>query len=264
MSYVRKRSTRPVRRIADPSKVYKIRMERYGRGIRTDATKTREHIAWLLDLGLTIESISQAAGIGYTTVHKVRNGQTLVDGRIARAIRDVTWKPTDRQSVVLSIGARRRVEALVAMGYSQRWICEQIGVKDGNLRPTFFTKKRCVARHWIAVRDLYDAYAMKPGPSDRARRLAKKNGYAPPLAWDDDAIDDPHARPHTGTDPYGADVDDIVWLVRCGGTWDSISARLGIGRDAIDKSLRRAGRTDVIAELARGGSRNQWNGEVAS
>ena len=44
-------------------------------------------------------------------------------------------------------------------------------------------------------------------------------------------------------------VDDIAWLIAAGGTWDSVTARCGVTRDAIDVACRRAGRLDLIDRL---------------
>jgi hypothetical protein len=39
---------------------------------------------------------------------------------------------------------------------------------------------------------------MTPGPSDYYRNKARGLGWAPPLAWDDDLIDNPQAKPDLG------------------------------------------------------------------
>ena len=161
-----------------------------------------------------------------------------------------------------AIGTQRRIRALVRIGWSQALIADACGWATEQSITELMRRDVVNTTTAKRVAKVYDALSMRIGPSGRSRRRAERKGWAPPLAWDD--IDDPAATPYTGTDPHGTDVDDIVWLIRCGGTWDSISARLGIGRDGIDRALRRAGRLDMIAELARGGSRNQWNGEVAS
>ena len=47
-----------------------------------------------------------------------------------------------------------------------------------------------------AVEDLYDRAWQGPRrPSTASRRRAVTAGWAPPLAWDDDTIDDPAASP---------------------------------------------------------------------
>jgi hypothetical protein len=46
---------------------------------------------------------------------------------------------------------------------------------------------------------------------------ARANGWAPPLAWDDETIDDPKARPHLRVTVDG--VDDVVVERVLGGEW---------------------------------------------
>ena len=52
---------------------------------------------------------------------------------------------------------------------------------------------------------LYDAFSMRvPTPATgyqrgsvlKARRHAARQGWPPPLAWDDEDLDNPHAQPH--------------------------------------------------------------------
>jgi hypothetical protein len=52
-----------------------------------------------------------------------------------------------------------------------------------------------------AIVIIYDKVSMIPcedPTAGRVARQAKKKGWAPPLAWDDDTIDDPKAKPDFG------------------------------------------------------------------
>ena len=95
-----------------------------------------------------------------------------------------------------SIGVTRRLRALNALGYSQQdladrlgahysWICKLMSNGRAQVNPDTVTR----------IADLYNQLSMTPGSSERARRAARIKGWAPPLAWDDDTIDDPHAQP---------------------------------------------------------------------
>jgi len=97
-----------------------------------------------------------------------------------------------------------------------------------------------------------------------ATRRAAARGWAPPLAWDDDTIDDPNATPDLGAEtprPQGGagrpfadvveDVEDILsWEPYTTAT--ELAHRLG-DRDSsgIQIALRRGERTDLLAQLAR-------------
>lgn len=91
-------------------------------------------------------------------------------------------------------GARRRIHALAAIGWSLAGQSRMLEMGDT-------AAHKITARKWLhvetaaKVRALYDELSMMPGPSVRARREAQRKGWAPPLAYDDDTIDDPHTEP---------------------------------------------------------------------
>lgn len=93
-------------------------------------------------------------------------------------------------------GTRRRIQALIRMGWRYRdmdlWLSND-GATTHNLnRADTRVVHVDTARR---VTEMYDALAMRTGPSARNRKLAEKWGWQGPLAWDDDTIDDPAARP---------------------------------------------------------------------
>lgn len=96
-------------------------------------------------------------------------------------------------------GTARRLQALAALGWPPSVLARRIGVS----RSTFehIVKghiQRTSAGVVAAVSDLYEELSMTPGPSDHWRRIAADKGWAPPLAWDDDTIDNPDAAPDLG------------------------------------------------------------------
>lgn len=98
------------------------------------------------------------------------------------------------ETFVPRIGAARRIEALLALGWTHAHMRATSGVNTA------------VVLHqdgeWITVRNharivaMYDELSMTLGPSARTRGRVAKLGYAPPLAWDEEQIDNPKARPH--------------------------------------------------------------------
>jgi hypothetical protein len=104
----------------------------------------------------------------------------------------------DRASVD-GTGTRRRLEALVAIGWPATHLARKLRVSP----PTAFRILRgypVTAGTAKRVRKLYDDMWDHPAPESRERKIAlgiaAKRGYFSPLAWDDDEIDDPKARPH--------------------------------------------------------------------
>jgi hypothetical protein len=100
-----------------------------------------------------------------------------------------------------STGTARRLQALVALGYPQTYLWDRLtgDAKRQNCHHLLMQARPTVnARTARKVAELYDELSMTPGPSDRSRRKAVYRGWAPPLAWDEDEIDNPEAHPDTG------------------------------------------------------------------
>ncbi|HXJ28558.1 MAG TPA: hypothetical protein VNH17_22790 [Streptosporangiaceae bacterium] len=102
-------------------------------------------------------------------------------------------------------GTRRRVQALVARGWSQARLAARLGMKPSNLGHLIYRRPMVTAATARAMRDLYEELWDRNPPEEahrdkiaasRARRYAAERGWPPPLAWDD--IDDPRAVPAEG------------------------------------------------------------------
>lgn len=111
-----------------------------------------------------------------------------------------------RPGWVSSVGVVRRRQALAVMGYGLRDLAPFFGTSwrgVGNYlaRPHVH---RSTFERWVEV---YDRLSMTPGPNVRAREYARKLGWAPPLAWDDDEIDTPDAVPTGRPRPFRAPAD---------------------------------------------------------
>ncbi|MBP2341054.1 transcriptional regulator with XRE-family HTH domain [Saccharothrix coeruleofusca] len=92
-------------------------------------------------------------------------------------------------------GTRRRLQALWALGWSGPHIADRLGITPRAV--SYLLAGQTVTTSTAdRVRQVYDELSMHPGPSARARALAQKRRWVPPLAWDDDEIDTPDARPH--------------------------------------------------------------------
>ncbi|WP_295694431.1 hypothetical protein, partial [Lapillicoccus sp.] len=108
-------------------------------------------------------------------------------------------------------------------------------------------RDRISARAWRQVRQVYDRLSMTPGPSPTARARAAARGYAPPLAWDDDTIDDPRALPDLGDhpthplDPVDVDqvaVDRVVSAAASVATEGKCDTRIRLTRDEVTAAVR--------------------------
>lgn len=103
--------------------------------------------------------------------------------------------------LVPAIGTRRRIEGLLAMG----WTGAHIAAAAGALVQT--NPSRVGARQQYVTQATADAVrrasaklGVKLGPSDHTRKLAARYGYVSLWAWDDN-IDDPAAQPQGALRP---------------------------------------------------------------
>lgn len=136
-----------------------------------------------------------------TAADRARNAAKLRSWRIRTIV--------DGPILVDATGTRRRLQALMAIG----WTSTALAVRGGWCSPDsllqYCQRTKVTARTRERVRDLYEDLCMTPGTSSTVRRLAARQGWAPPLAWEED-IDDPAAAPDLGTDPDPALVDQTV------------------------------------------------------
>ncbi|MCW2757010.1 MAG: hypothetical protein JWO46_756 [Nocardioidaceae bacterium] len=105
---------------------------------------------------------------------------------------------------VPALGSQRRIQALAALGWSYTEIAAAAGMTHRNHirrivvgqkgRPCRYLSRKTAA----AIAAAFDKLSMTiPDQrlSGRTRAWARRQGWAPPLAWDDDTIDDPTVRP---------------------------------------------------------------------
>lgn len=96
--------------------------------------------------------------------------------------------------LVDATGVRRRLQALMAIGWPSRELARRLGRDSGALGRILWTASphRRVTRELHAdVNALYDQLWDQAGPSLESRRRAAARGWPPPLFWDDMLIDNP-------------------------------------------------------------------------
>lgn len=99
-----------------------------------------------------------------------------------------------------STGTIRRIRALMALGWRLADLDQALGHRaDVNYCHNITRQAKVHYKTARKVAGLYDRLSMKLGPSERTRTIAQKRGWLPPLAWDDDHIDDPTYRPRRGS-----------------------------------------------------------------
>lgn len=190
------------------------RLKAYGRYDRQKhpVAPVLVHIIQLQRFGYSYDQIARAAGVEARMIYRcARGGTTWLQAPKARAILAVapTLEDLDPQTVIASTGVIRRVQALGCNG----WNAAEIARRAGLPKPTLLgaLRKAAVTVHThLAVASVYEDLWNTPAPAstaierrDRTRSLnrAARDGWAPPLAWDD--ID-------TDPEPQAGDVDEEI------------------------------------------------------
>jgi hypothetical protein len=97
-------------------------------------------------------------------------------------------------------GSTRRLQALTAIGWDTDTLATELGWTTSQLHRALSAGQTPPhTRHHITA--LYDLLSMTPGPSTTARQHAQQHGWPPPLAWDDEHLDNPDATPAPGWQP---------------------------------------------------------------
>lgn len=106
-------------------------------------------------------------------------------------------------------GVARRLQALYAVGWSWQRIASDMGVTlQAARRLATEPRDRCMRSVYARVVAVYEDLSMRQPPFQTAdekrsvtvsRNKSHAAGWLPPLAWDDDTIDDPDAKPYSGT-----------------------------------------------------------------
>ena len=252
--------TRPASRRAMCNACYqtfRTRQTAYGRweSLRVDAGPAREHVTRLLESGLGARRIAELAGTRRANIQALINGRPdRGSGRPKRIARDIAARivaiptPTAVHEVaaagqrVPAVGTARRLRALVAIGWPQSALCHRLGITPSNSTRLFHS-----GGGWVTARTardaaaLFDELQLTPGPSAAARRRAQHLGWVPPLAWDEDSIDDPHAVPDVGASERVSFADRWAELQELGLDWRDSMARIGMKPAALSKMLERHG-----------------------
>lgn len=207
-----------------------------------DAAPVAAHIEAIRASGLGWKVISELSGV---TVWALRGigSQKFVHDRTAKRVLGVCPEVLADGlpcTVVDGVGSARRVQGLVAMGFSYAAIADESGVGVSTLG-TCARGRRVTVGVARRIADAFDRMQVLPPPVGgcalRNRRYAVKRGWVPPFAWDEDSIDVPGAVPVLGVvgrddwfgtlqELRGLGLSDREAAVRLGLKWDTLHTRL--------------------------------------
>lgn len=228
-----------------------------------DAGHAREHLRALAVSGIGWKRAAMLAGVSTGCVSKLLYGgpgsrppAQRIRPETEAAILAVKPSPVllaDRATVDAT-GTRRRMQALVACGWSQARLAARLGMLPANFGDMIHRRPAVTAATARAAERLY-AELWDKGPPDsqhrekiaasRARRYAAARGWAPPMAWD--GIDDPQASPAKGWQreaetrrlPGTELATEARELEELGLTRQEAAARLGMAPASLDRAMSR-------------------------
>jgi hypothetical protein len=203
---------------------------------RIDNTQPRVHVEQLVARGWTHEQIAAAAGLSAGSIHDLYTSRYKTITRAsAEAILNVRLDqaPPIPRGLVDATGTRRRLQALMALGYTLPDIAGRVDVGVSSLQQT--TNGR-----WTSIRSttatkverVYRQLSILPAPQSRfaeqARNQALNQGWYGPMAWAD--IDNPRCVPEPCEPPAPGHVhaDDVTELAGRGFDDAEIGRRLGV------------------------------------
>lgn len=202
------------------------RLQAYGRWEPyTDAQPARAHVKALGAQGMGWKRVAGAAGLSTSVVWKLLYGDPKRNQQPSKRVRHSTADALlavklnlGDHSLIAAAGTRRRLQALVCLGYSQSNLAGRLSIGGASLNHTLHHSPTVLKATADKVARLYDELAMTPNtPTERWARSAatRARNYATwmmwlaPLAWDDDTIDDPFSEPERVDESLGG-VDEIA------------------------------------------------------
>ena len=214
-----------------------------------DGDIVRAHLADLARQGMGMKRAAATAGVAHGTASAILYGKHADDPShpdyriprrrvrrdIAEALLAVTYEPAG-WTIVDGTGTARRLQALMAIGWSGTRLAERLGVLRTNFTEILHGRRGVHHATAHAVRALYDelwdvappaATTFEQGAVTRTLRFAQQHGWVPPMAWDDETIDDPAARPSVGDAGTVSMLDTIRELADLGYSLPEIAARIG-------------------------------------
>ena len=214
-----------------------------------DADQLRDHVAALMAAGMSFKAIALTAG--WSSRNALADAITrkrVMPRTLARVLAVRADSDNRRDAYTDATGSRRRLQALAVNGWTSYYLGERLGhahpatVQDIAKGKTLTIRLRTKD----AIKDLYDELWDQPGPNVRAATIAKKKGWLPALAWDDDLIDRPEHEPDDVRRPVrttwsGLTLEDIEDARQQGYvSAEQIGWRLGVSRDTVQQILSRA------------------------
>ena len=222
---------------------------------RTDLEPVREHLRTLMR-SMRLVDIAQASGVPESSLQTVLyTSRSYCLTSTARAVLAVPVPAPHEVGAryVDATGTRRRLQALMRIGWPQRILAARLGRSIQAV--SFLLQQPVVTRRTRDdVRALYRELAGQLGPSRTGQRAtavrAAARGFLGPAAWNDDTIDDPAALPTVDGEPADEPAPP----------YDELTVQLAVAGAFTAAQLDRAALVETVRRLVELG---REDGEIA-
>jgi hypothetical protein len=237
---------------------YQVKKRYNGSATIVPVDRALAHVNRLRAAGVSDRAIARDARLGEHTLRDLpRRTHGILSTTEARIL--AVRPAPHHQYLVPAIGSTRRLRALGALGWTLSGIAAHTSLSKKTLSLLMAGAQQYVTREAAEqIERTYDQLCMRRGPSQRSRIMARDKGWAPPLAWDEGTMDDPHATPDPNAIPDpeerpGAELNmaQFMELLDFGQLPEQAAARVGVTLGAIEVAARRHGRDDVLDRIAR-------------
>ncbi len=223
--------------------------------ILVDAEPVRQRILELQEAGLSASRIACLSGLTHTTILAFLHAKPSVGRGRKRHTTPETAAKILAVRPLSTTGTLRRIQALIAIGWTARKIADRAGVSARRiieLRPTEIvnlgTAEKIAAAYEVLRHLNPEKNGVWPGHAKRSRERAKANHWPDPKYWATrmDAIDDPHFEPLYGITRRLIIAQDANEVMRFAGLDRQAAAdRLGVHKSYLDHAFREYPQYDV-------------------
>lgn len=216
-----------------------------------DAEPARAHVRALMAAGIGRRRIAALAGCTDNRITELVKGkpgrapQKRIRPALADKLLGICADAHAPGACVDATGTHRRIQALACCGWTLTRQATRVGILVRNY-VGILDRAQVLRATADKIRALYDELSMVPPPggygSTRIRNHATAHCWYPPLAWDDETIDDPAAAPALLPPVEGSDPGVDEWLIQ------RVAAQY-----ATVAELNPAGRRELARRLAHNG-----------
>lgn len=163
------------------------------------------HIAYLREQqAMSLNKVCVESNVSLPTLRRVIRGRRVQIAIVARVLTVHGRTVRFGGDYIPAVGYQRKVRALFALGHTYRAMARKTGLTWQGVRLIALGGQPTIrVASAERIDRLYRSWSMLVGPSQRNRGFARSYGWAKPLHWREDTIDDPDGFPdwtgHCGT-----------------------------------------------------------------